>query len=202
MPERAHLTSVEALESFRAALVIYLSKAQPALEEVTAQLMRTRVWIGEDRQRHWQQQRRQRMLQLEQTRNTLSTVRMSNVHGATHEAQVDYRRAQQAYEEAESKLRTLKRWGREFDSCVGTQAKQLDRLMDQFITRLPQAIAYLDQLLDTLDQYKSVPSVAASAVSTSSPDPVAPAQGDVESPGDAPGAADSRKHSPSSGGAA
>src|SRR5262245_45896114 len=108
MTERAHLTSVEALESFRAALVIYLRKAQPALEEVAAQLARTRIWIEEDRRRHWELQRRQRLLQLEQTRNTLSNVRMSNVHGATHEAQVDFRRAQHACEEAESKLRKLK----------------------------------------------------------------------------------------------
>ncbi len=46
MPERAHVTSVDALESFRANLIIYLSKARPTLEEVSADVQRMRGLAG------------------------------------------------------------------------------------------------------------------------------------------------------------
>ena len=34
MADRAQVTSVEAIEAFRSALIVYLSKARPALEEI------------------------------------------------------------------------------------------------------------------------------------------------------------------------
>ena len=46
MPERAHVTSVDALELFRSQLIVYLSKARPALDEVSAEVVRTRVWLA------------------------------------------------------------------------------------------------------------------------------------------------------------
>jgi hypothetical protein len=50
MPQQAKITSVEALDAFRAALIIYLSKARPTLEEVSADVQRTRGWLeGEQR---------------------------------------------------------------------------------------------------------------------------------------------------------
>ena len=48
MPERAHVTSLEALESFRASLILYVSKARPTLEEVSADVVRTRLWLEND----------------------------------------------------------------------------------------------------------------------------------------------------------
>ena len=38
MPQRAHVTSLSAIEAFRANLIVYLSKARPTLEEVYLQL--------------------------------------------------------------------------------------------------------------------------------------------------------------------
>ena len=36
MAQKAHVTSLEALETFRANLVVYLSQARPALDEVSS----------------------------------------------------------------------------------------------------------------------------------------------------------------------
>ena len=43
MPQQARVTSVDALESVPGALIVYLSKARPTLEEVSADVLRTRL---------------------------------------------------------------------------------------------------------------------------------------------------------------
>ena len=45
MQQQAKVTSVDALENFRASLILFLSKAKPALEEVMHEVVRTRLWI-------------------------------------------------------------------------------------------------------------------------------------------------------------
>ena len=45
MPQKAHVTSVDALEAFRANLITYVSKARPTLEEVSADVMRAKQWL-------------------------------------------------------------------------------------------------------------------------------------------------------------
>src|ERR1051326_5682638 len=48
MPERAQVTSVEAIEAFRASLILFLSKARPTLEEVSGDVLRTKLWLQHD----------------------------------------------------------------------------------------------------------------------------------------------------------
>ena len=54
MPERAKVTSLEALEDFRAKLIIYRDKASRVLDEVSDDVTRTRVWLESERPAYWQ----------------------------------------------------------------------------------------------------------------------------------------------------
>ena len=56
MPDRAKVTSLEAIEAFRAKLVIYRDRASRVLDEVADEVTRTRGWLEIDRQTHWQGQ--------------------------------------------------------------------------------------------------------------------------------------------------
>jgi len=49
MPERAKVTSLEAIEGFRARLIIYRDKAGRVLDEVSEEVSRTRGWLQGDR---------------------------------------------------------------------------------------------------------------------------------------------------------
>ena len=60
MPDRAHVTSVDALESFRANLIIYLSKARPTLDEVSADVQRIHGWLENEQRTHWENELRRR----------------------------------------------------------------------------------------------------------------------------------------------
>ena len=125
MPERAHVTSLEALESFRANLILYVSKARPTLEEVSADVVRTRLWLQNDQRTHWENQVRRRAKALEQAQEALSSARMSHLRDARAAEQMAVHRAKRALEEAEAKLKKLKQWNREFDSRVEPLVKQL-----------------------------------------------------------------------------
>jgi len=78
MPERAHVTSVDALESFRSALIIYLSKARPALDEVNADVMRTRVWLEDEQRTHWENEFRRRARALQEAQAALFSAKLSS----------------------------------------------------------------------------------------------------------------------------
>ena len=83
MPDQAHVTSLEALEKFRASLITYLTKARPALEEVSSDILRTRLWLENDQRSHWETQMRKRAKELEMAQSALSTARFSNLRDAT-----------------------------------------------------------------------------------------------------------------------
>ena len=61
MAEKAQVTSLEALDTFRSQLIVYLSQARPALEEVGAEVLRTRMWLENDQRTHWENELRRRL---------------------------------------------------------------------------------------------------------------------------------------------
>ena len=79
MPDRAHVTSVDALESFRANLIVYLSKARPTLEEVSADVQRMRGWLESEQRTHWENELRQRSQALEEAQQALFSSKLSTL---------------------------------------------------------------------------------------------------------------------------
>jgi chromosome segregation ATPase len=167
MPEpRAHVTSVDALEDFRTSLILYVSKARPTVEEVSAEVLRTKLWLENEKRMYWESQVRRRAQALEQAEQALSSARMSNLRDARSTEQMAVRKAKQALEEAEAKLKVLKYWNREFDSRVEPLVKQLEKLHTFLANDLLQANAYLTQAITTLAAYAEMaPPSAATAPS-------------------------------------
>jgi len=65
-------------------------------------------------------------------------------------------RAQRAIQEAEAKLKTLRRWERELDNRAAPLLKQLDQLRGFLASDMAQAVAYLDQALKALEAYRNI----------------------------------------------
>src|SRR5947209_8919775 len=125
MPERAHVTSVDVIESFRASLVVYITKARPTVEEVSADVLRTKLWLENDQRMHWEAQVHRRTKVLEQAQQALSSARMSNLREASTAEQMMVHKAKRALDEAEAKLKVLKHWNREFHNRAEPLVKQL-----------------------------------------------------------------------------
>jgi hypothetical protein len=156
MADKAHVTSVDAIDAFRAALLVYISKARPTLEEVSAEVLRTRTWLETEQRTHWEAEFRRRARELEQAQQALFSSRISNLREETSAEVQAVHRAKRALEEADTKLRVLKRWTREFDSRVQPVVKQLEKFHTVLSVDLPKAAAHLEQALRALEAYAEV----------------------------------------------
>jgi len=168
MPQKAHVTSVDALENFRSNLIVYLGKARPTLEEVSAEVVRTRGWIQNDQRTSWEAEARRRAKLLEQAQAALFSARLSNLRKETSAEQLAFHRARRAMEEAEAKLRTIKQWNREFDNRVEPLVKQTEKLHTVLANDMIKAVAYLTEAIKTLTAYSETapPASATSATPT------------------------------------
>jgi len=161
MPQKAQVRSIEAIEAFRSHLIVYLSQARPALEEAAAEVMRTRSWLENDQRNYWENQIRRRTKELEQIQQALFSAKLGSLRKESAADQLAFHRAKHALEEAQTKLRTVKRWVREFDNRVQPLLKQTEKLHTVLSHDMVNAVGYLTQTINTLAAYaETVPSDA------------------------------------------
>jgi len=160
MPQKAHVTSLEALETFRSNLIIFLSQARPALDEISSEVQRTRNWLENDQRVNWQNQMRRRTKDLEQAQQALFSARLGVLRKETAADQLTVHRAKAAVVEADEKLRIIKKWDREFDGRVQPLVKQTEKLHTVLSNDMVQAVAYLAQAIKTLAAYAEIKSSA------------------------------------------
>jgi hypothetical protein len=185
MPERAHVTSVDALEAFRSSLIIYISKARPALDEVSAEVVRTRIWLEDEQRTHWENELRRRTRALQEAQQALFSARLSTFREETSAEQMTVHRTKRIFDEAEEKLRVIRKWNRDFDNRVQPLVKQMEKLQTVLAHDMVQAIAFLTQAINTLHAYAGI--VAPTATPASAPVPGGSSGGDAGASGDGSG---------------
>jgi hypothetical protein len=155
MSGQAQVTSVEAIASFRAELVVYLAQMKPVLDEVTSEVQHTRSWLEDDRRRFWQQELRVRGRRLEDAKQELFNASLSLMGETKSFQQMAVQRAQRDVQAVEDKLVIIKKWGRELDDRSAPLVKQMEQLHGFLGVEMAKAVAYLDQALKALDAYQS-----------------------------------------------
>jgi hypothetical protein len=153
MATQANITSVEAIELFRAALILFTSQARPALEEVSSEVMRARLWLENDQWRFWENELRQRNKKLEQAQSELLTARMSDFQETTSLQQMSVRRSRQSVEKAGEKLKMLKKWDRDLENRAAPLLKEVEQLHSFLTGEMPKAVAHLALVVRALDAY-------------------------------------------------
>jgi chromosome segregation ATPase len=172
MPTQAKVTSIEALESFRASLLVYVAKTRPALEEVSADTVRLRGWIEGQQRAYWDNEVRKRTRALQEAQQALFSAKLSNLRKESAAEINAVHRARRALDEAVNKVRVLKQWTREFESRVDPLVKQMEKLQTFLSNDLIKAAAYLAEVVKTLDAYagvKQVPNLAAEPAAAPTP---------------------------------
>jgi len=170
MATRANITSVDAIEAFRSALIIYLSKAGPALEEITAEVVRTRMWVQDTQRTHWEGIRKRRARTLEEAKAAVFSARLSHLRDVSSGEQLALTKAKRSLDEAEEKMRVLKRWGRDFDNKVEPLTRKLEKMHSILHEEMTDAVAHLSQIVRTLDAYAGI---MAPSLGEASPPPTA-----------------------------
>jgi hypothetical protein len=154
MSERAQVTSVEALEALRSDLIVYLGKARGAVEDVSSEVPRARNWLENTCSPQWERELRARKLKLEEAQNELFSARLAGKNKTVSPiVLMAVQRAERAVREAEAKLKVIKKWDRELENQAEPMIKQIDMLQGFLTGEMPGAVAYLTQIIKTLEAY-------------------------------------------------
>jgi len=180
MAERAQVTSVEAIQSFRGSLILYLSKARPALEEVSNEVLRTRTWLQNDQRRNWEHQFKIRSRKLEEAQQALFSAMVSQLQSVTAEQQRLVHQAKHAVEEVDNKLKSLKQWDRELENRSAPLLKQVEQLHGFLTSDMVKAVAYLAQVVKALDAYAGVALPGAATAPAEAPADAAQTEGPAD----------------------
>lgn len=170
MATQVRVTSIDALERFRASLIVFLAKARRSMDEVSDEVRRTRVWLQSDQRTHWETQLRRRRKVQEQAEQELFSAKLSGLRETTAAQQAAVHRARKAVAEAEDKLRMVKSWNSRYDACAEPLTKSLEGLRYFLDYDLPKGIAFLANAQRTLDAYAE----SAAPVTPSAPQPETP----------------------------
>ena len=153
MAEQAQVKSVEALESLRAAFIVYQSKSRRAVDMALEEAVRLRQWVQGDCRVHWEGQIRQWGRVLERARAELMTARLSALVDRSTRHEEAVRKAERALAHAQEKLKMAKRWSREIETALGPHLRRLESVRDHLMHNLPKATAWLHQAEMTLEAY-------------------------------------------------
>jgi hypothetical protein len=170
MAEGARITSVEAIKMFRANLIIYLSKARPTLEEISSNVQRTKQWLQHDQRRLWESEMKVRRKKYERAQAELFSANISNMQDASSAQQMAVRRCESQMHDAEDKLRMLEKWDRDLENRAEPMVKQVDQTHGFMTTEMPRALAYLDNVIKTLEAYAEIAMPGQSAGSSAPSD--------------------------------
>jgi hypothetical protein len=97
-----------------------------------------------------------RSKKLERAKAELFSVSMSKIQTVSSAQQLMVQRAKHAVEEAQQKLAMLKKWDREIDNRSEPLVKQVDQFQSFVATEMPRAIAYLTEVIKTLEAYAEI----------------------------------------------
>ncbi len=161
MAAQVRVTSIEALETFRAHLIVFITQAHISVDEVSDEVRRTRAWIQNDQRTHWEGEIRRRRKLLDQAQQELLSAKLSGLRDRTATQELAVMRTKRAVAEAEDKLRIVKVWNRDYDHRSEPLVKGLDSLRHLLDVDLPKALAYLVQAQKTLESYAAGPAPTA-----------------------------------------
>ncbi len=162
MADQARITDLDAIESFRSALIVFISKTRQAINVAQDAVKKTRNWLQLEQPAFWSAQIRQRQKRLEQANAELMSARLSEFIESPVVQQMAVRKARAALEESEEKLRRTKAWAREYDRAVDPMMRTLDGLRDFIDNDLALAVAHLAEMQKILEGYTESPAPVAS----------------------------------------
>jgi hypothetical protein len=153
MADQAKVTSLDALELFRAKLIVFINRAQSSVDEVLDEVRRTRLWLLNDQRFHWEREIRRRQKLVEAAKAELMSARLSGLREVTSPQENAVRKAREALAEAEEKLRNVKRWSRDYEHSVEPLTRKIEILRSFLSHDMPKALVYLVQAQRTLEDY-------------------------------------------------
>lgn len=153
MSEQAKISSIEALESFRADLIQYIAKARVALEDMEGDVRRTQTWLDTDRKQHWEGRMKTWLKKLHQAEQELYSANLTNPRASNAFQKMAVLKARRKVEEAEEKIRVVKKWRQTFENRATPLLRQLDPMFHLVGQHLPKGVYSLGESIKALQDY-------------------------------------------------
>jgi hypothetical protein len=183
MPEQARVTSLEALERFRANLIVFIDEAHRSVDEVQDEVRRTRMWVQMEQRSFWEREIRKRQQKLDAAEQELMSAKLSSLRDNVRAQEEAVRKARAAVKQAEEKHRNVRRWTRDFDHFMEPLTRKVEGFRQILDSDLPKALSFLLQAQRTLEAYADIEAPRhAKPKSTSGAAEAAPAEGASELP--------------------
>ena len=156
MAAQAQVSSIDALDSFRADLIVFISQMQPVIDESSAEVLRMRQWLENEQRAFWEDQLRRRRRKLEEAKADLFNARISLMDDSCVLPQMAVQKAQRSVTEAEQKMAALKKWLRELEPLTEPLLKQIEQLRGYLTTDLGRAVVTLSESVRLLESYSKI----------------------------------------------
>lgn len=169
----ARVTSIDALDDFRAKLLVYIARARRVLDDVNDDVIRTRAWLQSDRLPYWKKQVWLKQKELAAADQELMTARLSDMPEAVQARRMVVNRCKAALRETEERLERVKKWVKHYGSAVEPKAKVVIQMRQVVDHDLAKAIAFLEQAAGTLTDYAEIRKTAPAATNSAGEGPVA-----------------------------
>lgn len=156
MSERAEATSISAISDFRAALIVYIGKVRPLLDDAADEVLRMREWLRTTQRVHWERQVQIRGRALSDAQQALFSAELARLRAPSTAELAEVQKARRALAEAEEKLRAVKRMASSFEKEAVPRLKQIESLRSLVATDLTEGVRYLERIVESLDRYSEV----------------------------------------------
>jgi uncharacterized protein YhaN len=153
MSEQVKISSIDALEAFRADLIQYIAKVRVALEDMEGDVRRTQTWLDTDRTQHWGGQMKLWTKNLHQAEQELYNANLTNPQATNAFQKMAVLKAKRKLEEAEQKMRVLKKWRQTFENRATPLLRQLDPMFHLVGQQLPKGVHSLGERVKALQVY-------------------------------------------------
>ena len=153
MADQARISNLDAIDAFRSALIVFISKTQQSLDQAQDTVKKTRGWLQTEQPQYWMAQIKQRQKKLDQANAELMSARLSEFVDSPTVQQMAVRKARYALEEAQQRLERTKAWARDYDRLISPLAKKVESLRDYLENDLTRAVAYLTEVQKILAAY-------------------------------------------------
>jgi hypothetical protein len=155
MADSAKVSSLDAIRDFKVALLSFAEDATVALSEATSDAQRSVWYITTDCKAHWQRELKKRNEKLNQAKAELFKKQMES--NDTRTSAVVERKAvarwEAAVNQAEEKLRAIKRWATELERQFMMFKAGVQGISNIVAGDLPTAAARMQRMIVALEQY-------------------------------------------------
>lgn len=167
MANPVRVESVDALKSFKSALIKFADAAHIALADAEGEMQRTLNWLETEQHTHWQSEIRKRTEAVARAKDALRQKTLFKNAAGMKESAIEEHKAlalaERRLQEAEQKLGNCRRHRGRLQKEIDLYKGGVQRLATAVQNDIPLAITRLDNMVVSIEAYIALPAAESDA---------------------------------------